>query len=295
MQNSPLVSIICLCYNHEKFVVESLNSVKNQSYPNIELLIADDCSSDNSVAVIEKWLLDYPDIKFKVNKANSGNTKTFNALFRQSKGKFIIDLAADDVLEKDCVSKQIKAFEENSSVGIVYGNAALISENNLHLGYYFPVNELKKVVIKPASGDIYLDMLSQKSKICSVSSMLKRNVIEFLEGYDENLAYEDLDLWIRASRKYQFYFIDKILVQRRELSTSLGSQFFVKNNARTRKINYSSFLVLKKAKALNKTKIEHIALLKRLHYEMKKAWYTNDYILLVRLSFLELKIRIAIL
>jgi hypothetical protein len=176
----------------------------------------------------------------------------------------------------------------------VYGNAALISENNSHLGYYFPVNEVKKVVTKPASGDIYLDMLSQKSKICSVSSMLKRDVLEFLGGYDEKLAYEDLDLWIRASRKYEFYFIDEILVKRREVFSSLGSQFFVKNNARTRKINFSSYLVLKKAKVLNKTKKEHKALLKRLHYEMMKAWQTNDYKLLVRLAFLELKIRIAI-
>ena len=68
MQNTPLVSVICLCYNHEKFVVESLNSVLNQSYSNIELLIADDCSTDNSVLVIEDWLKNHPNIIFKAKE-----------------------------------------------------------------------------------------------------------------------------------------------------------------------------------------------------------------------------------
>jgi glycosyltransferase involved in cell wall biosynthesis len=293
MQNTPLVTIICLCYNHEKFVIESLNSVLNQSYPNIELLIADDFSADNSVKIIENWLLENPEILFKANKVNLGNTKTFNSLFKQSKGEFIIDLAADDVLETDCIAKQIKAFQENPTVGIVYGNAELISENNSHLGFYFPVNGAKKVISKPASGDIYMAMLSQSSKICSVSSMIKRKVLEELGGYDENLAYEDLDIWIRASRNHKFHFIDEILVKRREISTSLGSQFFVKNNPRTKRLNFSTYLIIKKAIVLNKTRQENKALMKRMHYEMIKAFQTNDFILFIKYVPLELKLRFS--
>lgn len=293
MQNAPLVTVICLCYNHEKFVIQSLNSVLNQSYPNIELLIADDCSSDNSVNIIEKWLTDHPEVKFKANTVNLGNTKTFNSLFNQSKGEFIIDLAADDVLKTECIAKQVRAFQENTTISIVYGNVELISENNDHLGYYFPVNNYQKAISKPASGDIYMEMLSQSSKICSVSSMIKREVLEELGGYDENLAYEDLDIWIRASRNKIFYFIDEILVKRREITSSLGSQFFVKNNQRTRTINHSSYLVIKKAIVLNKTKEENKALMKRLHYEMMKAYKTNDFLLFLKYVPLELKLRFS--
>ena len=75
MQEKPLVTIICLSYNHEKFVVESLNSVMNQNYSSIELIIIDDCSTDNSKSVIEKWLIDHPTIHFIVNSSNLGNTK----------------------------------------------------------------------------------------------------------------------------------------------------------------------------------------------------------------------------
>jgi glycosyltransferase involved in cell wall biosynthesis len=291
MQNLPLVSIICLCYNHEQFVVEALNSVLNQSYANIELLIADDCSKDNSVSVIEDWLIKNPTIFFKANKIN---TKTFNALFKQSKGNFIIDLAADDILEPDCVAKQIAAFQEcKENVAIVYGNMELISEDKSHLGYYYPVDRNNKAIIKPASGDIYLAMLNQSSKICSVTSMIKREILEELDGYDENLGFEDLDIWIRTSRRYPFYYIDEILVKRRELSTSLSTRFFIKNNAKTRKLNYSSFKIIKKAMALNITRKENKALMKRMHYEMMKAYQTNDYLLFLKYIPLELRLRFS--
>ncbi len=68
-----------------------------------------------------------------------------------------------------------------------------------------------------------------------------------LKGYDENLAYEDLDFWIRASRLYQFDFIDCILIQKRISDTSLTSSFYDKNNSRFKKINTTTYLILKKA------------------------------------------------
>lgn len=293
MQNPPLVSVICLCYNHEKFVIESLNSVLNQSYKNIELIIADDFSHDASEKTIENWLKNYPNITFIINESNLGNTKTFNNALQFAKGDYIIDLAADDILLHDCVEKQINTFlnSEQKKLGIVYGNAEIISENNDHLRYYYEVDGEKKALIKPASGDIYLAMLNQSSMICSISSMVKRDVLEQLNGYDENLAYEDLDLWIRTSRSYNFEFIDTVLVQKREVENSLGNQFYKKFNSRTRKINHSSYLVIKKAIALNKTKNENKALLKRLHFEMTKAYKTFDILLFIKYIRLELKLR----
>lgn len=85
MQNFPLVSVICLSYNHEAYVVEALDSVINQTYPNIELLIADDCSTDNSVSVIQDWLQNHPNVYFSANEKNLGNTKTFNQLAKKIK------------------------------------------------------------------------------------------------------------------------------------------------------------------------------------------------------------------
>ncbi|TDW52578.1 GT2 family glycosyltransferase [Flavobacterium sp. 270] len=296
MQDNSLVTIICLCYNHEKYVVESLLSVIHQNYPFVELIIVDDFSKDQSVATILKWIKDYPQVQFIANETNLGSTKSFNKALKLAKGDFIIDLATDDVLLPNCVSLQLKAFKESpyKNLGIVYGNAELITENSAFDSYYFPVDSQKKTIEKRETGDIYLSVISGGNSICSVSSMVKKAVFDDLNGYDENLAYEDLDLWIRASRKYEVDFIDEILIQKRISTDSLGTHFFIKNDARSKKINFSTYLIIKKAITLNKSKIEHKAILKRMHFEMILAYKTADYKLLLKYVLLEIKQRFKI-
>ncbi|KAF2335142.1 glycosyltransferase family 2 protein [Flavobacterium daemonense] len=296
MKDNPLVTIICLCYNQEKFVAESLTSAINQDYPFIEVIIVDDFSTDNSKETIENWLKDYPEIQFIANKKNIGSTKSFNKALKLAKGDFVIDLACDDILLPNCVSLQINAFQKSKykNLGIVYGNTELISENNEHQSYYFPVNSSKKTIEKRQTGNIYLSVISGGNSICSVSSMVKKSAFDDLKGYDENLAYEDLDLWIRASRKYEVDFIDEILIKKRISTNSLGTHFFLKNDERSRKINYSTCLIIKKAIALNKTKEEHKAILKRIHFEMILAFKTSNFKLLLKYILLEIKQRIKI-
>ncbi|MDQ6469160.1 glycosyltransferase [Flavobacterium sp. LHD-80] len=297
MQDNSLVTIICLCYNQEKFVVESLFSAINQDYPFIELIIVDDFSTDNSKETIEKWLIDYPEIQFIANEKNLGSTKSFNKALKLAKGDFIIDLACDDILLSNCVSLQLKAFRESrfKNLGVVYGNAELINEQGKFYFYYFPVDESKKTIEKRETGDIYLSVISGGNSICSVSSMVKKSVFDDLQGYDENLAYEDLDLWIRASRKYDFDYIDEILIKKRISTTSLGTHFFLKNDERSRKINYSTYLIIKKAIALNKTNVEQKAILKRMHFEMILAFKTSNLKLFLNYILLEIKQRICII
>ncbi|WP_281226444.1 glycosyltransferase family 2 protein [Flavobacterium aquiphilum] len=289
MLNNPLVTIICLCYNHDAYVVESLNAVLNQSYPSIELIIVDDCSSDNSTKVISNWLAKNPEVQFVTNETNLGNTKSFNKALKLAKGEFIIDLAADDILLPNCLTLQIEAFKKNSykNLGVVYGNVELITENGAFDSYFFPVNDQKKVIEKRAKGDIYLSVISGGNSICSVSAMMKKSILDQLEGYDENLAYEDLDFWIRASRQYEFDYIDEILVQKRVVTDSLGTQFFKKNNEPARKINHSTYLILKKGIALNRNRAEDLAIQKRVHHEIVHSLKMNDFNLFFK--FIELR------
>lgn len=284
MQENPLVTVICLCYNHSEFIVESLNSVINQKYKNIELIIVDDCSTDDSKNTIQNWLVEHPTITFIANEINLGNTKSFNNALKFAKGDYIIDLAADDVLLPDCVALQINAFKNSpcKNLGIVYGNAELISEKGVFDSYYFPVDAQKKTLQKRITGDVYLSVLSGGNSLCSVSSMAKKSVFENLKGYDETLAYEDLDFWIRTSRNYEFDFIDEILIQKRMVTNSLGSDFFKKNHSKAKKINRSTYLILKKAIHLNQTKAEDLALQKRVHFEIILCWKNKNYDLLFR-------------
>jgi glycosyltransferase involved in cell wall biosynthesis len=131
-----------LCYNHEAYVVESLNSVINQSYSSIEVIIVDDYSTDSSKTIITTWLEKNPEIQLITNETNLGNTKSFNKALKHAKGEYIIDLAADDILLTNCVALQIAAFKNSryKNLGVVYGNVELISENGSFASFYFPVN-----------------------------------------------------------------------------------------------------------------------------------------------------------
>lgn len=290
MQNFPLVSVICLSYNHEAYVVEALNSVINQTYPNIELLIADDCSKDNSAIVINEWLKEHPNVQFLSNNTNLGSNKTFNQLAKIAKGEYIIDLAADDVLLSNCIEKQIATFQNSKykNLGIVYGNLIEIDEDGAFLKNYYTEDE------HPESGDIYKMVIGRTTKICSVSSMVKKSVFEQLGYYDETLAYEDLDLWIRASRVFEFEYTPEFLVKKRILTTSLSAYFTQKKNSRTKRLHESTLKILYKAFELNQSREEHKALLGRIRFEFYKFLKSRDVVLLAKLLILELKTRLKI-
>jgi glycosyltransferase involved in cell wall biosynthesis len=287
MQPNPIVTVICSCFNHEKFVIESIASVLNQSYKNIQLIVVDDSSSDKSVKVIEESLKDYPKIQFIKNKKNLSITKSFNHAMQFAKGDFIIDLAADDVLLSQCVEIQIKAFQNSTykNTAIVYGNAELIHENGNHFCNYFEVNQNLEVIKPKASGDIYAEVISADTVICSVAAMYKKSVFEELNGYDERLEYEDFDFWLRVSRKYNIEFIDQILVKKRVLSSSLHASFHYKKS-----IGDSVNTALKTAYKLNKFPVEHQILKKRVFNEIKTALKNSYLDLFLKNVFLWLKI-----
>jgi len=284
MQNLPLVTVICLCYNHEKFVKEALNSVLNQTYPNIELIIVDDNSKDLSVVEINEWINENPNFKLMLNDTNKGNTKSFNKALSLANGDYIIDLAADDILLPDCVAKQIKTFQNSieKKLGIVYGNMNLIDESSSFISIYYKENE------HPESGNIYNMIISRSTKICSVSSMIKKSVFDEIGGYDETLAYEDLDFWLRTSTEYSFQYIPDILVQKRELSTSLSAHYSKRNNKLTHNLHYTTLRIFEKMLKMN-TKKEHFAIMRnRIHFEMIKFLVAREYILFLKLCKIEI-------
>lgn len=114
MKEEPLVSIIMPSYNTVNFIGESIESVLAQTYQNWELLVVDDCSTDDSVSVIDS----YGDSRIKsfVNEKNSGAAETRNRAIREAKGKYIAFLDSDDLWIPEKLQKQILFMEENGYV-----------------------------------------------------------------------------------------------------------------------------------------------------------------------------------
>lgn len=285
MLKKPLVTVICICFNHEKYVVEALNSVVTQSYSNIQLIIADDCSLDQSSKVIKKWIKNYSEVLFIENSKNLGNTKTFNKAYKYAKGDYIIDLAADDLLLTHCIETQITTFLKTkySNLGIVYANINLVDQNNKYLSIYYDNDQA------PKSGNIYKMVIGRTTAICSVASMFKKQVFDEVGNYDENLYYEDLDLWVKVSRRFEFEYIPLVLANKRELPNSLSAHFLKRNNAKTHKLHKSTIKILEKILVLNTSKDEYRIMLNRIYFEIFKFLKAREFKLLVKLLFIGFK------
>lgn len=272
MLTVPKVTVICTCFNHEKFVEESLNSIASQTYPNIQIIVVDDLSTDNSVKIIEAWIEKHPDALFIKNTSNLGCTTSFNNAFNHANGEYLIDLAADDVLLQHCIEEQVNAFNSSQfkNLAIVYSNINLVDENLNLISKYYHASE------NPESGNIYKMIIGRTVKICSVGSMIKTKKFKEIGGYDEDLIYEDLDLWVRVSRHYNFQYIPKILVNKRELTNSLGSNFFKKGKL-SKKIHQSTLKILKKIIELNTSKDEYRIMQNRINFEMVKLIRAREF------------------
>lgn len=269
----PLVSIICLCYNHEEFVEETLASVWKQDYEQVEVIIVDDCSADNSVAVIQSFLnkhaCPFP-LKTLFLKQNIGNCAAFNRGWRMAKGEYIVDLATDDILLPGRVSSQVAYFQQlPEDYGVVFTEAQYIDEEGEALAYHF-AEKYKHIRLVPA-GDVYLEVLSQYF-IPSPTMMYKQKVLLHLGGYDEQLAYEDFDFWVRSSRSFKYAYLEECTTLVRKSGVSMSRGQYRKGDRQL----YSTFLVCLKAKALNRTQPEQKALIQRVKFELRQAVLSDN-------------------
>src|SRR5882672_7643690 len=206
---SPLVSVVCLCYNHETFVKEAIASVLGQTYSNIQVIVVDDCSTDASVTVIQQVISQCSQkVQHLFLKQNVGNCKAFNAGLTLVKGDFIIDFSTDDVMMPDRIQKQVDFFmKQPEQVGVIFTDALYITEDGRPFRNHYDFLLRKGLLKRVPSGDVFREVLTTYF-ICSPTMMVKKEVMDMLEGYDETLAYEDFDFWVRASRKFQFAFLN---------------------------------------------------------------------------------------
>ncbi|AWG22088.1 glycosyltransferase [Flavobacterium faecale] len=292
MHHNSLVTIICTCYNQHEYVTACLDSVISQDYSNIEIIIVDDCSTDDSKLVIENWIKSNLTVRFLSNETNLGITKSFNNAARYATGTYLVDLAADDLLLPHFTSSLVKKFNQSrhNNLGIVYGNAALVDHYGDFKSYYFDVNTSNKVLKKRVTGDIYTTVLTGGDSICSVSAMIKKAAFDQLQGYDESLAYEDLDFWIRCSRNYSFDFLDDVIMQKRNVQASLSSNFSKKNNRLARQMYASTYSILTNTLQLNSKIEEDLALQKRVHHSIIHSFKNGYYQLTFKYVFLRAKL-----
>ena len=204
-ENFPLVIAFVGCYNHSRFVEQCLDSVKHQTYPNVQVIIFDDCSKDNSVAVIDTWLKKHRlDWQFIPHKRNIGICASLNEVLRLARGKYISMVAADDVWLPDKTARQVEIMERlPEDVGVVYSDAFQIDENGATLPQMFV--EAHREFVVPPEGFLF-DVLLEGNFIPAMTTLIRRECFTKVGTYDEDLCFEDWDMWMRISRTFRFVY-----------------------------------------------------------------------------------------
>ncbi|HEX8327861.1 MAG TPA: glycosyltransferase family A protein [Hymenobacter sp.] len=263
----PVVTIVALCHNHASFLREALDSILAQTYPQLEVWLVDDASTDHSPAILREYAQRHPQWQLLLLPTNVGNCQAFNQALRLSRGEFVIDFATDDVLLPARVAQQVAAFQQAPpDVGVVYSNAELISEAGALLGLHHRPDGAGALQPPPASGWVFAEVL-RRYFISTPTMMMRRACLEALGGYDETLAYEDFDFWVRASRGWQFLYVDAVTTRKRKHPRSMSSRAYRRHDP----FLESTIRVCAKALALVRTPEERAALAVRLRWEMRQA------------------------
>lgn len=194
----PLVSIIVASYNHEKYITECVESIMQQTYPNIELIVVDDCSTDNTQEILKNLQSQY-NFKLMINKVNIGVSGTRNRGIKNSSGKYLGGCASDDFLDYEKIQQQVEYLEHNQDYALCYGREGAVKDKKI----IYRKNKNYK------SGDIFSDLLLQRFWIPAGTVLMKREIFDRVGGYDEKLKIEDYDLWLRIASEFKFVYLDK--------------------------------------------------------------------------------------
>lgn len=191
----PLVSILMAAYNDEKYIAEAIESVLIQNYRRFELIIVNDGATDSTPDILSR----YKDERLRVvNKPNGGLASTRNAGIRNSTGRFIVFVDADDVLPYDYVLEHMKAFQANPAASLVYCDHLLIDEQGRQL------RELKQFEYTDQSA-IVRDMFRCGYPVIQPRGMLLRDVFDVIGLFDESFItgedYELMTRFVKAGQK----------------------------------------------------------------------------------------------
>jgi glycosyltransferase involved in cell wall biosynthesis len=198
----PMVTMVGLCYNQSRYIIESLESIRQQTYPNMQVILVDDCSKDDSVSVVESWLVEHQlNWIFIRHKENRGITRSLNETLELAKGKYYKAIACDDIILPQFISTMVDCFEQlPENFALIYSDVVTMDENSNDFGTT-PFKERGwDVEEKVPSGSLF-DMLAAWCFIPALGTFMRTSVLKKIK-FDESLLIEDWDMWLQISKKY---------------------------------------------------------------------------------------------
>ncbi|GLZ86129.1 alpha-1,3-rhamnosyltransferase WapR [Metapseudomonas resinovorans] len=222
----PLVSVIIASYNHAPYIEASILSVLGQSYPNIELLVVDDGSRDDSVSRIQA-LQAIHGFDFQ-SQANQGLSRTLNEAIARAKGSLIAPFGSDDIMLPDRIAKQVAYLADKPDVGICAGDIQTIDADGK------PSGKPRELPLRRLDfEDVFLD---RKPGAPAPTLLFRREALERVGGFEPDVRLEDLMIELKVT--HAGYFIDILgeplaLYRVHDTNTYKNYRFMVDNVLKT--------------------------------------------------------------
>lgn len=228
MNNNILVSICVITYNSSSTVFETLESIKEQTYKNIELIISDDGSTDNTLEVCQEWLTKnkqrFNRIELITIEKNTGTPSNCNRAVKAAKGEWIKLIAGDDCLAPNGIEDFVNDYNGDDLLVICNYKTFTVDNKGNKNFFTVPNTLVKKVTSKPVNKQF--NELILRNYINAPSVIIKRILFDKIGYFDESYKLlEDLPFWIKATLNgYKFSYLPIFLVYYRISGNSVTSQ-----------------------------------------------------------------------
>lgn len=198
----PLVTIITPSYNQGKFIEQTILSVLNQDYPNLEYIVVDGGSTDETLAILGKY---HDKLKY-ISEPDEGQSDAINKGFKTAKGEIVAWLNSDDTYEPGAIKTIVDYFIQNPEVCLVYGEGDIINKGGQKVKRFGATQKF----------DLWT-LIHVWDYIMQPTTFFRLKALQDVGYLDKKLHWcMDWDLWIRLASKYEVGYLNKVLANSRE-------------------------------------------------------------------------------
>jgi len=255
-----LISVIIPTYNRADLLPKTLDSVKNQTFKDYEILVIDDGSEDKTENVITK---NYPSVHYE-KITHSGLPAAKNQGIKLAKGEFITFIDSDDLWEPNFLKELYLPLSSVTNYSFSYCNSCLFNENGIF-------RDFNLMEVHKKSGNIFPQIL-QGFSLSTGSFLIKKECFDAAGWHDENLKYcNDWDIWLRLSKIFEGIYVDKVLLKIRKHENNMSKD-------RLKTALYNIRIIKKFQKEFNSTELHNRRKIKQVLYDNYRRaahWYNK--------------------
>lgn len=225
---TPAITIINACYNTGRYVIETLHAINKQTFRDFEVIITDDASTDDSIALIDAWIEQHPGlpVQFIKNKKNQGIVPVVNHALGLAKGTYFT-LIGDDTWYPGYLERLYDILEAApADVVMVYADASIVEYATKEvIGTLNPFEQIKNAdfehkdelliprldAVYEFRNDLLKEYLLFQNPVIAFTCLMKTAYIKDAGGYDTAYSFEDYPMWMKLVRRYKIWYLDEVL------------------------------------------------------------------------------------